>query len=1051
MSPRGWSRIPIIAHRGINFVGISGLLLNPRIDTRSYLRYYGALIYCQPTAATGSDNMKFWIAFLAAVLLAGCSKDTNDVAAQAGDAAATDATTAQSDDTRIFNMPYLMRELDNGLKVIIVKTDFPDIVTIQIPVQTGSRNEVEAGKSGFAHFFEHMMFRGTEKFPAEQYGKLLQNAGADQNAYTTDDYTNYHITFTKDDLEQVIELEADRFMNLKYSEEDFRTEALAVKGEYLKNYSNPLQKLIERLRDVAFDRHTYKHTTMGFLADIEEMPNQKAYADVFFDRWYRPEKSAIILVGDVEPESAFALIEKYWGEWERGDYDVDVPEEPAADGPRYDHIQWESPTQPWLTISYRGPAFSTERPDMAAMDVLSSIYFSPSSPLYQSIVIEDQLADQFFTWFPDRKDPYLLLIGARLTDAANAAEVRDRINETLIEMRTELVPEQQLADTKSRLRYGFTSSMDNSGSIGDTLARFVHLERTPETINAVYERYAELTSDDLRRLAGEYFVDDGRVTLTLSNDAAMAGIDGMANIDDRVADILAAADDQPDEQLADDDSESLESLLALASLDLAPATPARDVATIELQSTSSPLVDVSFIFNTGAAFDPPGKKGLAALTAAMVAEGGSEALSIQQIEKAMYPMAAGFGAQVDKEMTRLAGQVHKDNLDNWYQLVSGQLLTPGWRESDLTRLRTQLINAISTGLVGNNDEELGKELLYTRIYPQGHPYGSLNLGAIGDLESITLTDVEAFYREHYTVSNLRLALAGGYDDAFRDRVVGDLQALPVGEANALQVPGVAVADARTALVIQKETPAVAVSFGMPIDVQRGDKDWVALWLVRSWLGEHRSSNSHLYKRIRETRGMNYGDYAYIEYFPRGMFQFYPDANLGRQQQIFQVWIRPLRTNNDALFATRTALFELQNLIDNGISESDFESTRSYLSKFVAQLVKTQGRQLGYAVDADYYETSAFADYVRAGLAGLTLDDVNRVISENLSTDGLQFVFISSDADGLIEALASDTPSPITYNTDKPQALLDEDARIAVVPFGLDSADIDKVDASELFE
>ena len=130
----------------------------------------------------------------------------------------------------IFDIPYLMRDLDNGLRVIIVKTDYPDIVTLQIPVQTGSRNEVEPGKSGFAHFFEHMMFRGTEKFPADVYADILKKAGADQNAYTTDDYTNYHITFTKPDLEKMLEIEADRFLNLKYSEADFRTEALAVKG-----------------------------------------------------------------------------------------------------------------------------------------------------------------------------------------------------------------------------------------------------------------------------------------------------------------------------------------------------------------------------------------------------------------------------------------------------------------------------------------------------------------------------------------------------------------------------------------------------------------------------------------------------------------------------------------------------------------------------------------------------------------------------------------------------------------------------------------------------
>ncbi len=202
-----------------------------------------------------------FFAFLAAACHQPDSPPANS-AASATDEFASDKT---------FDMPYLMRDLDNGLRVIIVKTDYPDIVNMQMPVQSGSRNEFEPGKSGFAHFFEHMMFRGTENYSADEYGEILKNAGADQNAYTTDDYTNYHVTFTKPDLETVLKLEADRFMNLKYSEAEFRTEALAVKGEYLKNASNPVRKWLEAMRDAAFDVHTYKHTTMGFKVDIKPL------------------------------------------------------------------------------------------------------------------------------------------------------------------------------------------------------------------------------------------------------------------------------------------------------------------------------------------------------------------------------------------------------------------------------------------------------------------------------------------------------------------------------------------------------------------------------------------------------------------------------------------------------------------------------------------------------------------------------------------------------------------------------------------------------------
>ncbi len=940
---------------------------------------------------------------------------------------------------KIFDIPYLMRDLDNGLRVIVVPTDYPDIVSIQIPVQTGSRNEVEPGKSGFAHFFEHMMFRGTEAYPPEVYGDILKKAGADQNAYTTADYTNYHITFTKADLEKVIELEADRFQNLKYTEEQFRTEALAVKGEYLKNFSNPIQKFFERISDLMYTQHTYKHTTMGFIEDIEVMPDQMEYANVFFDRWYRPEKTVVILVGDVDAEETFALVEKYWGGWERGDYEAEIPLDPPLDGPKYEHMTWEGPTQPWLVMTYRGPAFVPTEKDMPALDLISSIYLSESSDLYRDLVIKEQSVDQLFGYFPDRKDPGMLMIAARLTDVANTVSVRDAINATLVEARTQLVAASKVEETKSRLRYDFTSQLDNSSGIAEMLARVVQHSRTPETVNEVYETYNSLTAEDLRNVANRYFVDSQRVTYTLSNDESVDGIDGMASVDELVA--AAGMAGAPEEMAAED-----------AAVELTVDRPenAVPVSFITNQSATSPLVDVAFIVHTGAGFDPEGKTGLAAMTAAMISDGGSEALTIEQINEAMYPIASGFNAQVDKEMSRLSGQVHKDNLDTWYALVRGQLLFPAWSESDFERVRTQLINAIRTDLVGNNDEELGKEVLYASIYGAEHPYGSFNLGSVGDLESITLADVQAFYRDNYTVSNMTVGLAGGYPDDFATRVSDDLQRLAAGERTVLDVPAAPVPDGREAVLIQKETPAVAVSFGFPIELKRGDPDWVALWLVRSYFGEHRSSNSHLYKRIRETRGMNYGDYAYIEYFPRGMFQFHPDTNLARQQQVFQVWLRPLRDNNDAHFATRTAMYELDKLISEGLSESDFETTRAFLSKFVSLLVDGQSRQLGYAADSQYYQIDNFADYVRNGLAELTLDDVNRVIRENLSMEDIQYVFVTRDAADLRERLVSDQASPISYDAEKPQDLLDEDAGIAQLPLGFAEEKVTIVSSEDVF-
>src|SRR5436853_2252611 len=181
---------------------------------------------------------------------------------------------AQQRETKLFPYNYTIDDLDNGLRLVTVPTDFPNMIALYIVVQAGSRNEVEPGKSGYAHLFEHIMFRGSENYTPEQRDLILKKAGAESNASTNSDRTTYYEVFSKEDLEPVMKLEADRFQRLKYPEPAYKTESLAVLGEYNKNSADPTEKLDEVLHQTAFTKHTYEHTTMGFLKDIQDMPNQ---------------------------------------------------------------------------------------------------------------------------------------------------------------------------------------------------------------------------------------------------------------------------------------------------------------------------------------------------------------------------------------------------------------------------------------------------------------------------------------------------------------------------------------------------------------------------------------------------------------------------------------------------------------------------------------------------------------------------------------------------------------------------------------------------------
>jgi zinc protease len=475
---------------------------------------------------------------------------------------------------------------------------------------------------------------------------------------------------------------------------------------------------------------------------------------------------------------------------------------------------------------------------------------------------------------------------------------------------------------------------------------------------------------------------------------------------------------------------------------------AAEIRTVAIPG-KSPLVDFRIVFTTGAAADPADKPGLAYLTAAMIADGGTKDLTYKQVTDALFPMAAGVGAQVDKEMSTFSGATHVDNLAEYYKLLRGLLLTPGWREDDFRRVKDGAINALKVGLRGNNDEELGKEVLYETLY-QGTPYGHYNGGTVSSLEKITLDDVKAFYKSQYSQSQLILGIAGGYSPEFLASMKKDFEALPAAAGGKPRISAPAAIDRSRAVIVDKDTRSVAYSIGYPIEVTRARPDYAALLLVSSYLGQHRMSSGLLYDRMREKRGLNYGDYAYIEYFPRGMYLMEPQPNLARHQQIFQVWIRPVEPPT-AKFALRLALFELDRLNKNGLTQEQFGRAREFLGKYINILTRTKRAELGYAIDSLYYGIPPYTEYLKAQLAKLTVADVNRVIKQYIRSDRLVVAAVTRDGEGLKRQLGSEDASPMTYNSPKEKEILEEDAQVVKWPLGLKAQDIKVVPVSGVFQ
>lgn len=942
---------------------------------------------------------------------------------------------------KVFPYRYEKAVLANGLTVIMVPLPSPGLASFYTVVRVGSRDEVEPGRSGYAHFFEHMMFRGTKKYPGAAYNDAITSLGARANACTSADYTLYYLTFAKEDLEKVMELESDRFQNLSYDRAAFQTEAGAVYGEYRIKATQPWSVLSEKLQDLAFDAHTYKHTTIGFEADVKAMPEGYDYSLQFYNRFYRPENVVLLITGDIHPAETLSLVEKYYGGWNRGYQPPKIAAEPPQTAPRSAEIEFAGKTLPLLVVAFKGDAFDPNNRDYMAAHVLGQLAFGPQSELYKKLVLREQRVESLDCMVPASRDPSLIRIAAVVKKPEDVDAVRQEIDRTLEDCKQKAVDLRKLDELKRRERYEFLASLDAPATVANRLVGYIVLTGGIEVIEPFFAALNAVTPEDILRAAQKYFVPERRTMVTLKEQDAGGKKTGGGE--------RAAGRERARWQAV---------LTEVSHSRRRQAAPRRAVVAEEARNALAPVLlpvaedpTVSFRiwFRVGSQDDPRGKEGLAAITAAMLTEGATRHRTYEQILDKLFPLAAGYASTVGPEMTMISGRVHKDNLDRFYPLLVEAIREPAFRQEDLDRIKAQTLSYLENTLRFNDNEELGKAVLYNTIFA-GTPYGHLPKGTIESVRGITLEDVRRFYRSRYTSGNVVIGLGGSYPPALLEKLQRDLAALPCAVPAATEKPRPATIPGRQVTIVEKACNATAISLGFPIAPVRGTREWYALAVANSWLGEHRNQNGRLYQVIREARGLNYGDFSYIEHFPGGSGRHLPPVNAGRRQQIFEIWLRPV-PHAAREFALRAALRELQRLVEQGMTQEQFEQSRNFLRKYVLHYAPTTFDRLGYAVDDRFYGIEgAHLEKYRKALDTLTRDEVNAAIRKHLQWKDMAIVFVTQNGQALKESLAADAPSPITYATPKPDSVLAEDREISVYPLHIRRENVRIVPADTLF-
>jgi len=483
---------------------------------------------------------------------------------------------------------------------------------------------------------------------------------------------------------------------------------------------------------------------------------------------------------------------------------------------------------------------------------------------------------------------------------------------------------------------------------------------------------------------------------------------------------------------------------------------------VELKLPKSDLVVVKLMFKNGSICDPVGKEGLTSLTASVVADGGTGKMTSTEIKDLIYPWAASYYASVDKQVTVFTFEVHKDNLDKFYPIIIDLLRNPRFADDDFSRAKSNQLNYVSEVIHSSSDEEYSKKYLENFLF-RGTNMAHLVDGTADGVNSITLNDVRAHYKNFFGTNNLTIGIAGNYSDDFLSKLKSDLGGLPK-TAMAIPEPGKGRKPngIQVEIVSKESALGSAVFAGFPMDITRANDDFAALMVANSWLGEHRKSYSRLYQKIREQRSMNYGDYTYIEWYNNGGSNMLPRAGYPRLSNYFSIWLRPVQTAKGlkgqypelkdlevghAHYAIRMALREMSNMITNGMNKEDFELTRTFLRSYMKLYAQTPEQQLGYLLDSKFYGRKDWLKEADALLANLTVEQVNAAMKKYWQTNNMFIAIVTdkTEAVPLARSLRDNLVSPMSYsNTLKgvmSNEILMEDKEVEKFPMKVSSVEI----------
>jgi zinc protease len=886
------------------------------------------------------------------------------------------------------SIPYEKYELDNGLTLIIHEDHSDPLVHVDVTYHVGSARE-EVGKSGFAHFFEHMMFQGSENVGDEEHFKIISDAGGTLNGTTNRDRTNYFETAPANQLETLLWLEADRmgFLLPAVTQEKFEVQRSTVKNEKQQNYDNQPYGLFREVNAEALYPygHPYSWLTIGKLKELDRV----GVSDLkkFFLRWYGPNNATLTVGGDVEPEKVVAMAEKYFGPIPSGPEVDDMSLEPVSlDEDRYVSYTDNNIRFPALMFTY--PTVPRYHEDEAALDFLSDILGTGrSSYLYKNFV-ENQKAIQASVFHPTSELAGEFTMFVLPYPGQTLSDFEKEMRGILDDFAKDGVSDDDLQKIKAEYEADFINGLASVSGKVSQLASYETFAESPDFIRQDLERYRNVNKGDIMRVFNKYIKDQPAIVQSvLPNEEVKPAQadnftpDSTGNNPYPQTDYSGLAYTEPAGDSFDRSTQPEAGPAPLVSVpDFWETTTDNGMKVIGTKYTEIPVVNLQLTINGGHRMDAndPKRAGLASLTASMMNE-STENYSSTEIQEELRKVGSSISINGGDDGTSVSIRTLKKNLDRTLELAEEILFRPAFDTTDFSRLKKQQIEGIQSTY--ENPAAIAEQVYDRLLYGDEHIFSVPSGGIEETVERITVDDVRSFYETYYAPGISELVIVG---DVEQDEIMGKLAFMNDWEQKDVTMPELPeareAAPTRVYLVDKTDAPQSQIRIGQMTDMDYdATGEYYKSTLMNYPLGG--AFNSRINLNLREDKGWTYGARTY----------FNSDDNPG-----------PFTASAGVkAAATDSAVSEFMNEIstyrNGGITEEEVTFMRNSIGQRDAREYETPWQKAGFLREIVHYGLDkSFVDEQRDIIDTISKEEINELAKKHINPDEM-YILVVGDA------------------------------------------------------